>query len=73
MFNSITIFFVTALCSVAFAAALNTARREYMKRRQEHRFCQLVRLGMSIERTRIRSRARMIKWQTCETSSAQCS
>lgn len=74
MFTTTTITFVCAFCSLAFLAAFNAARREFVKRRREQRFCQLVRKSVLFaDQLPMRNRARVVKWQTCETTSAHCS
>jgi len=65
-----------ALSAVAWLALVivSGARREHVRRRQDQRFCELLRKGIdNYQRTETQGRAGVVKWQSCETTSAPCS
>jgi len=70
---SITVLIASALGLLVTAAALNIARREFSKKRREHRMGQALRRGL-LEPDGIHNRqARMVQWQACETTTARFS
>jgi len=65
-----------ALSAVAWLALVivDGARREHERRRRDQRICELLRKGIdNYERSEAESRAQVVKWQSCETTSAPCS
>jgi len=64
----------SALCLLAIAAGLNAARGEFARKRREYRMAQALRHGLRwVDGIEVGSPARVIQWQTCETTSVRFS
>lgn len=74
MHDPVTNLFVCSLICIAIAASFIVARREYLKGRRERQFSQLLRRVMlSPEGEAANLRKRVLKWQSCEPTSARFS
>ena len=74
MDHSTIVFLVSAACLLVIAAGLNSARREYARKRREYRMAQALRHGLRrAQGMEVGSAARLIEWQSCEIPSVRFS
>ena len=65
------IFVAAALAVVVVITVLEYARREFNKKRRDHRMSQALRRGLT--QTTVQRTPRVVNWQSCETTSVRCS
>ena len=72
MNQSIT-YIAATLFVLIVAAGLDHARRELLKKRRDYRMGQALRRGLLQSDVPFRNTARVLPWQSCETTSAHLS
>jgi hypothetical protein len=74
MDHSTIVFFVSASCLLVIATGLNSARREFARKRREYRMAQALRHGLrQAQGIEAGSPARAIEWQSSEIPSVRFS